>query len=393
MNHIKKIVTAALFMSLALGVHNASADASFKDVSSTHWANNAIQSAVSKGYFKGYADGTFKPNAPVTKEEFAVLLSRVSSNEFKEGTISPSSVLGRWSEEGVTEAIAKGFVSSNEIVDPQEKISRIQMVRWMVTGLSETSSSYAEAAEATRDTVVPVAEYYKGGLNKKDYGDVSVALGTGLMTGFTNGSFGPDQTTTRAEVASILLRLEKIQEKKATDYSQLLELVEVGLTGSNAITLGIKYGGSEKKPLDVASIRGVKHNLKNNKGTLSIDRVIVVDPDKKESLYHKMFMGNNFPAKIKDGYYALFTLVNMSPNVTVTNWGDQLNWNPHFLTASGPFQTDSLKNYGYPYLPRDLENYLVKGKTYTYWSIYSLGKRGDLMQVPVGSKNLTMMTE
>ncbi|WP_339180324.1 S-layer homology domain-containing protein [Paenibacillus sp. FSL H8-0317] len=35
--------------------------ASFKDVSSTRWANNAIQFAVSKGYFKGYADGTFKP--------------------------------------------------------------------------------------------------------------------------------------------------------------------------------------------------------------------------------------------------------------------------------------------------------------------------------------------
>ncbi|WP_336765717.1 S-layer homology domain-containing protein [Paenibacillus sp. USHLN196] len=124
-----------------------------------------------------------------------MLLSRVSSNESKEGIAFPSSVLGRWSEEEVTDAIAKGFVSSNEIVDPQEKITRIQMVRWMVNGLSETSSSYAEA---TMDTVVPVAEYYKGGLNKKDYSDVSVALGTGLMTGFTNGSFDPDQTTTHA---------------------------------------------------------------------------------------------------------------------------------------------------------------------------------------------------
>ncbi|MGG4132107.1 S-layer homology domain-containing protein [Paenibacillus illinoisensis] len=38
---------------------------------------------LSKGYFKGYADGTFKPNAPGTKEKFAVLLSRVSSNDSK----------------------------------------------------------------------------------------------------------------------------------------------------------------------------------------------------------------------------------------------------------------------------------------------------------------------
>ncbi|WP_442956285.1 S-layer homology domain-containing protein [Paenibacillus sp. USHLN196] len=27
----------------------------------SHWANNAIQSAVSRGYFKGYADGTYNP--------------------------------------------------------------------------------------------------------------------------------------------------------------------------------------------------------------------------------------------------------------------------------------------------------------------------------------------
>ncbi|NUU75754.1 S-layer homology domain-containing protein [Paenibacillus xylanilyticus] len=108
MKLIKRIISAALFMSIALGVHNVSADSSFKDVSSTHWATNAIQSAVSKGYFKGYADGTFKPNAPVTKEEFAVLLSRVSTNEPKEGIVFPSSVLGRWSEEGVTDAISKG---------------------------------------------------------------------------------------------------------------------------------------------------------------------------------------------------------------------------------------------------------------------------------------------
>ncbi len=35
MKHLRKIITAALFMSLALGVHNVGADASFKDVSST----------------------------------------------------------------------------------------------------------------------------------------------------------------------------------------------------------------------------------------------------------------------------------------------------------------------------------------------------------------------
>ncbi|WP_310144140.1 S-layer homology domain-containing protein [Paenibacillus amylolyticus] len=69
----------------------------FTDVAQSHWASNAINQAVTKGYFKGYADETFKPNAPVTKEEFTVLLSRVSSNESKECIAFPSSIIGCWS--------------------------------------------------------------------------------------------------------------------------------------------------------------------------------------------------------------------------------------------------------------------------------------------------------
>ena len=53
----------------------------FKDLKKDHWAYGAIQSAIARGYFKGYEGGTFKPNAPVTRAEFAALLDRVSTNQ------------------------------------------------------------------------------------------------------------------------------------------------------------------------------------------------------------------------------------------------------------------------------------------------------------------------
>jgi murein DD-endopeptidase MepM/ murein hydrolase activator NlpD len=48
----------------------------FKDVPDTHWAAKAIDELSEKGIIKGYEDGTFKPERPVTRAEVAVMISR-----------------------------------------------------------------------------------------------------------------------------------------------------------------------------------------------------------------------------------------------------------------------------------------------------------------------------
>ena len=39
-----------------------------------HWAAAEIQQAVSTGYVQGYPDGTFRPDAGVTRAEFVTML-------------------------------------------------------------------------------------------------------------------------------------------------------------------------------------------------------------------------------------------------------------------------------------------------------------------------------
>ena len=41
-----------------------------------HWGESAIFEAVSAGFIKGYPDGTFKPDQSVTKAEFTAMLNR-----------------------------------------------------------------------------------------------------------------------------------------------------------------------------------------------------------------------------------------------------------------------------------------------------------------------------
>lgn len=49
----------------------------FKDVPETHWAYKAIEELAEKGIINGYEDGTFKPDAPVTRAEVATMISRI----------------------------------------------------------------------------------------------------------------------------------------------------------------------------------------------------------------------------------------------------------------------------------------------------------------------------
>ncbi|WP_235548762.1 S8 family serine peptidase [Paenibacillus sp. Soil522] len=46
----------------------------FKDVTVNHWANDAIESAGKQGWVKGFPDGTFKPDQPITRAEMAIII-------------------------------------------------------------------------------------------------------------------------------------------------------------------------------------------------------------------------------------------------------------------------------------------------------------------------------
>lgn len=52
-------------------------DMKFKDVAETHWAAKAIDELSEKGIIKGYEDGTFRPDEPISRAEVAVMLSRL----------------------------------------------------------------------------------------------------------------------------------------------------------------------------------------------------------------------------------------------------------------------------------------------------------------------------
>ncbi len=55
---------------------------SYSDVDGEAWYNNAVSTLSNAGILTGYEDGSFRPNDPISRAEFATISARFSDVEF-----------------------------------------------------------------------------------------------------------------------------------------------------------------------------------------------------------------------------------------------------------------------------------------------------------------------
>ncbi|WP_241745354.1 S-layer homology domain-containing protein [Lysinibacillus sphaericus] len=240
------IMTAAIVIPIATENVQAApvTKTTFKDVPKSHWAYESIKQVAEKGLVTGYEDGTYKPSAQVTRAEFATFLARVfESNERATGSFNDISDT-HWANEAIQEGLALGFIKledySKNKFEPNKPMTRGEMSRWLANGLVHANADYGKAIEEMANsslTLIPIPEFYKGGVNKKDLPYIGVALGIGLLSGYEDFTFKPNGNTTRAEVATILIRFKDAMGKAPSDFTGLQELREVANTGTNILTL------------------------------------------------------------------------------------------------------------------------------------------------------------
>ncbi|WP_339258344.1 S-layer homology domain-containing protein [Paenibacillus sp. FSL R5-0713] len=306
-------------------VEAAQATTKFKDVPATHWASSAINSAVEQGYFKGYADGTFKPSSPVTKAEMASILGRLSdqpnastqeSNNFTD--------IPEWAKSGVSTAIAKGFINPSSYkgkLDAQGALQRGEMATWLTQGLTVVDPEYKQALSDVTNTVVPAKEYFTGKLASAQKNAVAVALGTGLMSVANDKTFGVDRTTTRAEVAVLIARYAAVMKTKPADFQGLNELRAVGLTGTNLSIIAPSYKKTPEKKVgpdvdysevtdDFSKVRNKNIITDTKYADLKIKNWIIVNTFAKgseRSIYYPVFVDEGYTL-VRGAYYSFAEL-------------------------------------------------------------------------------------
>ena len=76
-----------------------------------HWAASAIAYCSKYGVFKGYDDGTFKPSQPISRQELALVMARLSGVKSGNAPFSDLSDAGDWAKDGIYTAYANGWVN------------------------------------------------------------------------------------------------------------------------------------------------------------------------------------------------------------------------------------------------------------------------------------------
>ena len=116
---------------------------------------------------KGYPDGTFKPNAPITRAELAVVLTRLSVLVQLSADVSPktfSDVKGHWAESEIKTAADNGWIAGYDdgTFRPDNSITRAETVTMVnrMLGRNPETLSNTEGMRTFSDNMNPGAWYY-----------------------------------------------------------------------------------------------------------------------------------------------------------------------------------------------------------------------------------------
>ncbi len=133
LNNISRAEVATIFFRLMteeFRQSNWSTVNSFIDVEEGDWYNNAVSTCAKAGILTGYEDGSFKPNASITRAEFAAVAARFLDDSYvDDGKGDFSDTADHWAASYIRLAAKAGWINgSGNRFDPEEFITRAQVM-------------------------------------------------------------------------------------------------------------------------------------------------------------------------------------------------------------------------------------------------------------------------
>lgn len=172
---------------------------SFTDIAG-HWAERWINEAVEEGLINGYPDGTFKPNHPITRAEFTVMLVDALPLVGTGATLTftDAAQIKGWAKQSIARAVQSGIITGYDdgSFRPDAQITRAEMAVMiarvmqlpMVGGTSTGFADDEDIPKWAKDAVEAIRKL-------------------GIVGGRGGDRFVPNDTATRAEATIMLLRM------------------------------------------------------------------------------------------------------------------------------------------------------------------------------------------
>ncbi|MGB7377731.1 MAG: DUF1565 domain-containing protein [Rivularia sp. (in: cyanobacteria)] len=171
----------------------------FIDVAPNYWAKSYIEALASKGVIAGFPDGSFKPNEPVTRAQFAAIINKAFAPQAQKQATNFSDVSSNfWAYNAIQTATKSPFLAGypNNTFRPQLEIPRVQVLVALANGLGLTANN--------QNNVLSV---YSDASQIPSWAQSSVAAATSrqLVVNYpTAAQLNPIREATRAEVAAFV---------------------------------------------------------------------------------------------------------------------------------------------------------------------------------------------
>jgi hypothetical protein len=163
-----------------------------------HWAKDFVLSMAMQDYVRGYGDGSFKPNDPITRAQFAVIAARsinpaprVTTRDFNDVPTT------HWAKAAIDQVVSGGFLigDASGKFYPDQKMTRLQLVQALVAGLSLSGGSASNLSKLTD----------RASILANDQATVANAIQNRIVVNFPDvNQFTPTRDATRAEVVAMI---------------------------------------------------------------------------------------------------------------------------------------------------------------------------------------------
>lgn len=175
----------------------------FGDVTTDHWALDAIAHSYARGYFKGEGEGRFAPERAITRGEFVTILGRkAGASASNTATIFQDVSSGAYYAGYVAWAQSQGIIAgvSQGRFEPNRTITREEMAVMLNKFLASQNKSYAATGYGNFSDGGSIAVWAKNSVDKMTR--------QGLLSGMGNGNFAPKESFSRAQAAQVLYTID-----------------------------------------------------------------------------------------------------------------------------------------------------------------------------------------
>ncbi len=207
LNRLQSGTAALMALSVAVGTvapfitaSPSLAQTSFSDVSSNYWAAQFIQQLSQRGVIAGFPDGSFRPEEPVTRAQFAAMVNKAFQKAPQRQAINFTDVPSNyWASSAIGQAYTIGFLSGypGNRFEPNQAIPRQQVLVSLANGLEYAPSGNTEST----------LQYFNDASNIASYARSPIAAATErqIVVNYPNVKFlNPTATATRAQVAAFI---------------------------------------------------------------------------------------------------------------------------------------------------------------------------------------------